>query len=329
MEAIDGHRVIMREPGGPEVLRYETCTVPAPGPDEALIRHTAIGLNYIDLHHRTGRYPLPRYPSPIGLEAAGVVEAVGAGVRGLAVGDRVAYSAPPIGAYADRRCMPVAPLVPLPATISDELAAGILTKGLTAHYLIFATYVVKPGDTILVHAAAGGVGLILTQWAAQRGATVIGTVGTDEKAALARAHGCAHAIVYTREDFVARVRDITGGKGVPVVYDSVGKDTFEGSLSCLAPRGLLASFGTASGPIPPLDLFRLNTLGSLYVTSPAFVTHTSERGELLGRARDLFDAIARGIVKMTVSNRYPLPEAARAQEDLRNRRTTGVSILVP
>jgi NADPH2:quinone reductase len=326
---MDGHRVIMLEPGGPEVLRYEAYAVGAPGPREALIRHTAVGLNYIDLHHRTGRYALPHYPSPIGLEAAGVIEAVGAEVRGLAVGDRVAYSAPPIGAYADRRCMPVEPLVPLPAEIPDELAAGILTKGLTAHYLIFTTYAVKPGDTILVHAAAGGVGLMLCQWAAHLGATVIGTVGTDEKAALARAHGCSHTIVYTREDFVARVRALTGGKGVPVVYDSVGRDTFEGSLRCLAPRGLLASFGTASGPIPPLDLFRLNTMGSLYVTSPAFVTHTSARPELLKRARDLFDAIASGIVKMSVSNRYKLAEAARAQEDLRARRTTGVSILVP
>jgi NADPH:quinone reductase len=326
---MQGHRVVITEPGGPEVLRLEPCDVPAPGPREALIRQTAIGLNYIDLHHRTGRYQLPRFPSPIGLEAAGVVEVVGAEVRGLAVGDRVAYSAPPIGAYADRRCMPVEPLVPLPAGISDELAAGILTKGLTAHYLIFTTYAVKPGDTILVHAAAGGVGLILCQWAAHLGATVIGTVGTDEKAALARAHGCTHAIVYSREDFVARVRAITGGKGVPVVYDSVGRDTFEGSLRCLAPRGLLASFGTASGPIPPLDLFRLNTMGSLYVTSPAFVTHTTERAELLKRARDLFGAIASGVVKMSVARRYPLADAARAQEDLRTRRTTGVSILVP
>ena len=326
---MQGRRVVITQPGGPEVLRLESCEVPAPGPREALIRQRAIGLNYIDLHHRTGRYALPSFPSPIGLEAAGVIEAVGAEVRDVKVGDRVAYSAPPIGAYADLRCMPVGPLVPLPATIADDLAAGILTKGLTAHYLIFTTYPVKPGDTILVHAAAGGVGLILCQWAAHLGATVIGTVGTDEKAVLARAHGCAHTIVYTREDFVARVRELTGGKGVPVVYDAVGQDTFEGSLRCLAPRGLLASFGTASGPIPPFDLFRLNTMGSLYVTSPAFVTHATERSELLKRARDLFAAIDGGIVKMTVSNRYELADAARAQEDLRARRTTGVSVLIP
>jgi NADPH2:quinone reductase len=326
---MQGRRVVITQPGGPEVLRLERYDVPAPGPREALIRHRAIGLNYIDLHHRTGRYTLPGFPSPIGLEAAGVIEAIGTEVSGLKVGDRVAYSAAPIGAYADLRCMPVAPLVPLPTTIADDLAAGILTKGLTAHYLIFTTYQVKPGDTILVHAAAGGVGLILCQWAAHLGATVIGTVGTDEKAALARAHGCAHTIVYTREDFAARVRELTAGKGVPVVYDAVGQDTFEGSLRCLAPRGLLASFGTASGPIPPLDLFRLNTMGSLYVTSPAFVTHTTERSELLKRARDLFAAIDSGIVKMTINNRYKLADAARAQEDLRGRRTTGVSVLIP
>jgi NADPH2:quinone reductase len=250
-------------------------------------------------------------------------------VRGLAPGDRIAYSAPPIGAYADWRCLPVEHLVPLPPSISSELAAGILTKGLTAHYLIFTTYVVKPGDVILVHAAAGGVGLILCQWAAHLGATVIGTVGSDEKAALARAHGCAYTIVYTREDFVARVRDLTGGKGVPVVYDSVGQDTIEGSLRCLARFGLLVTFGTASGPIPPLDLFRLNTLGSLYVTSPAFVSHTSDRVELLERARQLFAAIDSGIVKVEVNRRYPMAEAGRAQEDLRGRRTSGTNILIP
>jgi len=326
---MQAHRVIITQPGGPEVLRYESCEVGAPGPREALIRQTAIGLNYIDLHHRTGRYKLPRYPSPIGLEAAGTVEAVGADVRELAPGDRVAYSAPPIGAYADWRCLPVDHLVKLPPSISSELAAGILTKGLTAHYLIFTTYVVKPGDVILVHAAAGGVGLILCQWAAQLGATVIGTVGSAEKAALARARGCAHAIVYTAEDFVAAVRHLTDGKGVPVVYDSVGQDSFEGSLRCLAPCGLLVSFGTASGPIPPLDLFRLNTMGSLYVTSPAFVTHTSDRAELLERAGKLFAAIDDGTVKVGISGRYRLTDAARAQEDLRARRTSGTNILIP
>jgi NADPH2:quinone reductase len=322
-------RVMIEAPGGPEVLRHETYDPGAPGPREVLLRHGAIGLNYIDLHHRTGRYPLPRYPSPIGLEAAGVIEAVGVDVREFAPGDRVAYSAAPIGAYADRRCMPVDHLVALPASISDALAAGVMTKGLTAHYLIFTTYVVKPGDVILVHAAAGGVGTILCQWAAHLGATVIGTVSTEAKAALARAHGCAHPIVVGDEDFIAAVMRLTGGKGVPVVYDSVGKDTIEGSLRCLAPRGTLVTFGTASGPIPPFDLFRLNALGSLYVTSPAFVTHTSERAELTERARQLFDAITHGILKVEIAARYPLAEAARAQEDLRARRTAGINILIP
>jgi NADPH2:quinone reductase len=323
------HRVVITGPGGPEALRYESYEPGAPGPREVLIRQTAIGLNYIDLHHRTGRYPLPRFPSPSGLEAAGVIEAVGSAAPGFKPGDRVAYSAPPIGAYADRRCMPVDHLVPVPAGISDEIAAGVMTKGLTAHYLIFTTYPVKKGDVILVHAAAGGVGLILCQWAAQLGATVIGTVSTPEKAALARAHGCAHPILYTAEDFVAAVRRLTDNAGVPVVYDSVGRDTIEGSLRCLKPRGTLVTFGTASGPIPPLDLFRLNTMGSLYVTSPAFVTHTSERAELLGRARDLFGAIERGILTIEIARRYPLRDAARAQEDLRARRTSGISILLP
>jgi len=322
-------RVMIAAPGGPEVLRHETYDPGAPGPREVLLRHGAIGLNYIDLHHRSGRYPLPRYPSPIGLEAAGVIEAVGADVHELAPGDRVAYSAPPIGAYCDRRRMPVDHLVTLPASISDEIAAGIMTKGLTAHYLIFTTYVVKPGDVLLVHAAAGGVGTILCQWAAHLGATVIGTVSTDAKAALARAHGCAHPIVTAREDFVDAVKRLTDGKGVSVVYDSVGKDTIEGSLRCLAPRGVLVTFGTASGPIPPFDLFRLNTLGSLYVTSPAFVTHTSERAELTERARQLFEAVERGILEVEIAGRYPLADAARAQEDLRARRTTGINILLP
>jgi NADPH2:quinone reductase len=323
------HRVVITAPGGPEVLRYESYEPGAPAPREVLIRQTAIGLNYIDLHHRTGRYPLARFPSPIGLEAAGVIEAVGSAARDFKPGDRVAYSAPPIGAYADRRCMPIDHLVPLPGAISDEIAAGVMTKGLTAHYLIFTTYPVTKGDVILVHAAAGGVGLILCQWAAHLGATVIGTVSTPEKAALAAAHGCAHPLLYTQQDFVAEVMRLTDGKGVPVVYDSVGRDTIEGSLRCLRPRGTLVTFGTASGPIPPLDLFRLNTLGSLYVTSPAFVTHTSARPELLGRARELFGAIERGVLTVEIARRYPLRDAARAQEDLRARRTSGLSILLP
>jgi NADPH2:quinone reductase len=319
----------MSEPGPPTVLRHGPYEVGDPGPGEVRLRQTAIGLNYIDIQHRTGRYPLPSYPSPIGMEAAGVVEAVGAGVTELRPGERVAYSSAPIGAYADARLMPADRLVPLPDDVSDEIAAAIFTKGLTAHYLLFTTYPVKRGDTVLVHAAAGGVGLLLCQWAKQLGARVIGTVGSPEKAAIARAHGCDAAILYREQDVAAAVREITAGTGVPVVYDSVGKDTIEASLRCLAPRGLLVSFGTASGPIPPLDLFRLNTMGSLYVTSPAFVTHTSDRGELLARAAALFEAIERGILKLEIRKRYSLSDAVRAREDLQSRRSIGANILVP
>ncbi|MGO8868940.1 MAG: quinone oxidoreductase family protein [Alphaproteobacteria bacterium] len=323
------NRVMITTPGPPEVLRYEPCELAAPGPGEVLLRQTAIGLNYIDIQHRTGRYALPQYPAPIGTEAAGIVEAVGAGVDNLALGDRVAYSSLPVGAYADFRCIAAERLVPLPAEIPDTIAAGIMTKGLTAHYLIFTTYPVKAGDTILVHAAAGGVGSILCQWAKHLGATVIGTVGSEAKAEIARRQGCDFPILYTKEDFAKAVVELTHGKGVPVVYDSVGRDSFERSLSCLAPRGLLVSFGTASGPIPPFDLFRLNRLGSLYVTSPAFVTHTSERGELIERARRLFGALAAGILRVEIGRAYPLSEAVRAHAELEARRTTGSNILLP
>lgn len=323
------NRIVIDSPGPPAVLRYEPYDLAAPGPREVLIRQAAIGLNYIDIQHRTGRYPLPVYPSPIGTEGAGTVEAVGSEVEELKPGDRVVYSSMPIGAYADKRLMPADRLVPLPQSITESLAAGIFTKGITAHYLIFTTAAVKAGDTILVHAAAGGVGIILCQWAKHLGATVIGTVGTAQKAEFARAHGCDAAIVYTAEDFVGAVRRLTQGAGVAVVFDSVGKDTFEKSLRCLAPRGLLVSFGTASGPIAPFDVFELNRLDSLYVTSPAFVTHTRDRSELRRRADALFDVVASGIVKVGVERSYPLAEAARAHEDLQARRTSGISILTP
>ena len=323
------NRIVIDSPGPPSVLRYERHDIAAPAPHKVLLRQSAIGLNYIDIQHRTGRYPLPDYPSPIGMEGAGTIEAVGSAVDAFKPGDRVVYSSMPIGAYADVRLMPADRLVPLPPAIPDSLAAGIFTKGITAHYLIFTTFPVKPGDTILVHAAAGGVGLILCQWAKHLGATVIGTVGTEQKADIARAHGCDAAIVYSAEDFVDAVRRVTKGSGVAAVFDSVGKDTFERSLRCLAPRGLLVSFGTASGPIAPFDLFELNLLDSLYVTSPAFVTHTRERNELLRRADALFDAVTGGIVKIRVERSYPLAQAARAHEDLQSRRTSGVSILVP
>ncbi len=323
------NRVVITKPGPPDALRYESYELAPPGPGDVLLRQTAIGLNYIDVQHRTGRYPLPQYPSPIGTEGAGVVETVGSGVREITPGDRVAYSSFPIGSYADFRLMPADRLVALPAAISDATAAVIMTKGLTAHYLLFTTFPVRKGQTILVHAAAGGVGLMLCQWAKHLGASVIGTVGTEEKAWTARAHGCDVAIVHGRQDLVDTVRRVTGGEGVPVVYDSIGKDTFEDSLRCLAPRGLLVSFGTPSGSIPHFDLFRLNALGSLYITSPAFVTHTKERSELLERATAVFAAVESGIVKVEIGRTYRLSDAVRAHEDLQARRTIGASILMP
>jgi len=320
--------VVITQPGGPEVLRYEQQDLQPPGPGEVLLRQTAIGLNYIDIQHRSGRYPLPRYPSPIGVEAVGIIEAVGDAVSEFHPGERVGYVSV-IGAYADLRIVPAARLVKLPPALDDKIAAASLIKGLTAHYLTRTTYVVKSGDTILVHAAAGGVGLLLCQWAKHLGATVIGTVSTDEKAAVAAAHGCDIPIVYTRDDFVEAVRSATGGRGVPVVYDAVGKDTFEGSLRCLAPKGVLASFGTPSGAIPPFDIFRLNQMGSLYVTSPAFVTHTTERAELLQRADDLFAALASGVLRVTIDRVYPLTDSARAHTNMQARTTTGASVIVP
>jgi NADPH2:quinone reductase len=323
------HRIVMTEPGPPQVLRYETHELAAPGPGEVLLRQTAIGLNYIDIQHRTGRYKLPQYPSPIGLEGAGVVEAIGRDVAEVKPGDRVAYCSGPIGAYADHRLVPAHRLVALPPSVAEAQAAAMLTKGLTAHYLLFTTYPVQRGDTILVHAAAGGVGLILCQWAKHLGARIIGTVSSEEKAAIAREHGCDIAVIHGQEDVADAVRRATDGKGVPVVYDAIGKDTIEGSLRALAPRGLLVTYGTPSGAIPPFDLFRLNTLGSLYVTSPAFVTHTTDRGELLARAKALFAAVEGGTVKIDIRARYPLRDAARAHEDLQSRRTVGASILEP
>jgi len=266
--------------------------------------------------------------SPIGLEAVGVVEQAGPSVQVL-VGDRVAYSFPPPGAYADRRCMAAGHLVPVPDGLADDLVAAVFNKGLTAHYLAHTTHRIVAGETILVHAAAGGVGSLLCQWAAAKGATVIGTVGSPAKAAIAAANGCAHVIDYMTEDFAARVREITAGRGVPVVYDSVGHDTIQGSLRCLSRRGLLVSFGTASGPIPPFDLFELNRMGSLYVTSPGYVTHVEDRAELLSRANDVFAAVAAGTLRMTPPRVYPLAEAAQAHRDLQGRSVTGVAILNP
>ena len=314
--------------GGPEVLRLEEVPAGDPGPGQARVRHTAIGVNFIDTYHRTGLYPLP-LPSGLGVEAAGVVEAVGSGVAHVKTGDRVGYAGGPPGSYSEARTMPADRLVRLPDGISDRQAAGAMLKGLTVWYLTRRTYQVKAGETVLLHAAAGGVGLIACQWLKALGATVIGTVGSDEKAALARAHGCDHAIVYGREDFVARVRELTKGAGVPVVYDSVGKATFQGSLDCLRPRGLMVSFGNASGPVPPVDLLQLSAKGSLFLTRPTLAAYTATREELDGAAAELFEVIRAGKVRIEVTGTYPLAEAARAHRDLEGRKTTGSILLLP
>ena len=314
--------------GGPEVLKIEDVSVGDPGAGQIRIKHGAIGLNYIDTYHRSGLYALP-LPSGIGMEGAGTVTAVGPGVTDVKVGDRVGYASAPLGSYATERLMPADRVVVLPAGISEEIAAAIMLKGMTTQYLLRRTYVVKPGDTVLIHAAAGGVGLIACQWAKHLGATVIGTVGSDDKAALAKSHGCDHPIVYTREKFVDRVKEITGGKGVPVVYDSVGKDTFMGSLDCLQPRGLMVTFGNASGPVTGLDTGILAAKGSLYLTRPTLVTYTAKREDLVASAKDLFDVVMNGAVKIEIAQRYPLKDAAQAHRDLEGRKTTGSTLLMP
>jgi len=319
----------IHKPGGPDALVWDDVEVDAPGPGQVRLKQTAIGLNYIDVYHRTGLYPLPELPTPIGLEAAGVVEAVGEGVTELAVGDRVAYASPPLGAYAEARLMPADRLVKLPDQIDDRHAAAMMLQGMTVQYLIRRTYHVQPGQTVLFHAAAGGVGLIACQWLSRLGATVIGTVGSEEKAKLARAHGCHHTINYREEDFVERVKEITEGAGVPVVYDSVGKDTFDGSLKCLRPFGLLALFGASSGPVPAFDLGRLAALGSLYITRPTLMTYNAQRADLENSAAELFDAVLTGAVKIEVNQTYPLKDAAQAHRDLEARKTTGSTVLLP
>jgi NADPH:quinone reductase len=322
------HRIVIKQVGGPEVLEYQATEVPAPGPGEALIKHATIGLNYIDVYHRTGLYPatLPFTP---GMEGTGTVESVGPGVTDLAPGQRVAYAGPPLGAYADLRVMPASILVPLPDGISFETAAAMMLKGMTAQYLLRQTYVVKAGDTILFHAAAGGVGLIVGQWAKHLGATVIGTTSSSEKAELARAHGYDHIIDYRREDFVARVKELTGGVGVPVVYDGVGKDTFVRSLDCLRPCGMGVNFGSSSGPVENFNLGVLSAKGSLYVTRPTLMTYTRNRELLLACARDLFDIVSSGAVKIEIHQRFPLAQAAEAHRALEGRATTGSTLLIP
>ena len=321
--------VVIERTGGPDVLEWRDVPVSAPGAGEALVRHIAIGLNFIDVYHRRGLYPLPLLPAVIGLEAAGRVEAVGSGVTEVSVGDRVAYAGGPTGAYSEARTIPAHRLVTLPAAIDDRLAAAMMLKGMTAEYLLCRTFAVKAGDTILFHAAAGGVGSIACQWAKALGARVIGTVGTPEKAAIAAAHGCDHVIVTSKEDFVARVREITGGEGVPVVYDSVGNDAFLRSLDCLKPRGMLVSFGQSSGSAPPLDISMLSAKGSLYLTRPTLMTYTARREDLLASAAALFGVVRSGAVKVEIRQTYPLREAARAHADLEARKTTGSTVLIP
>lgn len=314
-------------PGGPEVLSHESIDVGDPGPGEVRLRQTACGLNFIDVYHRTGLYPVP-LPSGIGLEAAGTVEAVGDGVADLSEGDRVAYGAGPIGAYASERLMPADRLVRLPDAISDETAAAMMLKGMTTEYLIRRTFTVTAGMPVLFHAAAGGVGLIAGQWLKHIGAIPIGTVGSTEKAALARAHGYDHTILYNEENIAERVREITDGAGVPVVYDSVGKDTFEASIDSLAPRGMMVSFGNASGPVAPFEPGLLAQKGSLFFTRPTLMTYVASRHDLLDSANALFAAVQAG-VEIEIKQRLPLKEAARAHRDLEARKTTGSTILLP
>lgn len=316
------------EPGGIEVLRWEEVAVGEPGAGEARVRHHAIGLNFVDVYQRTGLYKV-RLPSGLGSDGAGVVEAVGAGVTHVKPGDRVGYYGGPLGSYSEMRNMPADRLIVLPDSISFDTAAAMMLKGLTVRSLLRAVYAVKAGETILWHAAAGGVGLIACQWAKALGVTVIGTVGSDQKAALATTHGCDHVINYTRENFVDRVKEITSGKGLPVVYDSVGKDTFMGSLDCLKRRGLMVSFGNASGPVPPFEVGILSQKGSLYLTRPTAAHFVAERAELEAAANELLDIVVSGKVKIEVNRRYALKDAGQAHLDLAARKTTGSTILIP
>ncbi|MCB1811312.1 MAG: quinone oxidoreductase [Candidatus Competibacteraceae bacterium] len=318
----------MQQHGGPEVLQWQEVEVGEPVAGEVRVKNHAVGLNFIDVYHRTGLYPL-EMPSGIGLEGAGVVEAVGADVGDLTVGDRVAYASPPLGAYAESRLIPAHRLVKLPDSIDFSTAAAMMLQGMTTQYLIRRTYRVQPGDTVLLHAAAGGVGLIACQWLKHLGATVIGTVGSEAKAELAKAHGCDYPVIYTRESFLDRVKEITNGEGVPVVYDSVGKDTWEGSLNSLRKMGMMVSFGNASGAVDPFPPGMLAAKGSLFLTRPTLMDYTAKREDLLATANELFEVVSSGAVKIEINQTYPLAEAAQAHRDLEARKTTGSTILLP
>ncbi|PCI40797.1 MAG: quinone oxidoreductase [Rhodospirillaceae bacterium] len=315
--------------GGPEVMKLVDVDVPAPGPGEVLIEQSACGLNFIDVYMRTGLYALPELPWGLGKEAAGTVQDLGEGVTDLSVGDRVAYVSAPIGAYAEKRVIATEHLVKLPDDISNKTAAAMMLKGLTAQYLLRRTYNVKAGDTILMQAAAGGVGLIVCQWAKHLGATVIGTVGSEEKAELARAHGCDHTILYREENFKDRVKDITGGKGVNVVYDSIGKDTFMDSLDCLKPLGMMVTFGNASGPVEPFSPGILAAKGSLFVTRPSLFAYIAEREDLVSMSNDLFEVVSSGAVKIEIHQEFALADVGEAHTALETRKTTGSTILIP
>lgn len=317
--------IVQHEHGGPDTMKWENVTLGKPGPGQARMRHTAVGLNYIDVYFRTGLYPSP-LPLTTGMEAAGVIEELGEGVTGFKVGDRVAYAGRPVGAYSEARIMPVDNLIVLPDSIDDTTAAAMMLQGMTTEYLLQRTFHVKQGDTILFHAAAGGVGLFACQWAKHIGATVIGTVGSEEKAELAKTHGCTHTILYREEDFHKKVMEITDGKGVPVVYDSIGKDTFEKSLDCLRPRGLMVSFGNSSGPVTGVDLGILGAKGALYVTRPSLMVYNATRPDLEKSAADLMKLVASGAIKVTINQTYPLSEARKAHEDLEARKTTGSTV---
>jgi len=314
--------------GGPEEMKWEEVGLPTIKEGEVLIKHTAIGLNYIDTYHRSGLYPMP-VPLTLGIEGAGIIEEVGENVNDLKVGNRVAYASPPTGSYAEAKVMPAARLVKIPDNISDEIAAAIMLKGMTVEYLVRRTYNVKAGQTVLFHAAAGGVGLIACQWLKAIGATTIGTVGSEEKAALAKANGCDHTILYRKENFVDKVKEITNGKGVPVVYDGIGKDTFVQGFDCLSPLGLMVIFGNASGNAPPLETGILAAKGSLYVTRPTLMTYNAKREDLVDSAQQLFNMVGSGKINITINARYALKDAAQAHKDLESRKTTGSTLLMP
>jgi len=314
--------------GGPEEMKWEVVDLPTIKEGEVLIKHTAIGLNYIDTYHRSGLYPMP-VPLTLGIEGAGIIEEVGENVSDLKVGDRVAYASPPTGSYAEVKVMPAARLVKIPDNISDEIAAAIMLKGMTVEYLVRRTYNVKAGQTVLFHAAAGGVGLIACQWLKAIGATTVGTVGSEEKAALAKANGCDHTILYREENFVDKVKEITNGEGVPVVYDGIGKDTALQGLDCLSPLGLMVIFGNASGNAPPIDTGLLAAKGSLFLTRPTLMTYNAKREALVDSAQQVFNMVGSGKINISINARYDLKDAAQAHKDLESRKTTGSTLLMP